>query len=91
MDLYENSQLVLWQAYCDKKEECSQLQETIDQLQSIIDNLSFQYGDAWYDGFMEAFTIEKEDGNLDEYDVHSISLLSEEAEQEWVLSKIDED
>lgn len=52
----------------------------LEQLRKERDNLSVRYGDAWFDGFLRAKSIQCEDGNLEDYSKESILGLSEHAE-----------
>jgi len=62
-------------------------EKVISELQKQVDNLQIKYGDAWFDGFMEAQSIHNNDGNLEDYSSDSILHLSEHAEEERTKHK----
>ncbi|NOH26203.1 hypothetical protein F0267_25900 [Vibrio coralliilyticus] len=64
----------------DKYSIRTELSERVTALTKERDNLSVKYGDAWFDGFLRAKSIQCEDGNLEDYSKESILGLSEHAE-----------
>ena len=56
------------------------------ELQEKIDKLLSDYGDNWYDGFMAARDLVRDNPNacLEEYSSHSVLEMSEVAESDYL-------
>lgn len=60
------------------------------ELQEKIDKLLSDYGDNWYDGFIAARDLVRDNPNecLDEYSDHSVLEMSEVAESDYLNKRM---